>query len=84
MLNLPQCLHWGVPALNIVAGLMCLNKPSANQHPTMRFLLYLGAASYSLVLVSFFFTKTIFCRSWENEAVSKDPCRSRSSRWVGY
>lgn len=58
--ELPRFLQWGVPALCIVAGLMCLNRPSEIQHLSIRFLVYLGAASYSLYLFHFFSLKLYY------------------------
>jgi exopolysaccharide production protein ExoZ len=60
MLGLPRFLQWGVPALCMVAGLMCLNQPRAKQHLSFRFLVHLGAASYSLYLFHLFSLKLYY------------------------
>jgi len=56
----PRFLRWGIPALLIVAGLMCANSTNEEQGSSYRLLVYLGAASYAIYLFHFFSLKLFF------------------------
>ncbi len=60
LVDLPRFLNWGLPALCIVFGLMCLNIERSKQTVLFRFLVFLGAASYSLYLFHFFALRLYF------------------------
>lgn len=58
--DLPRFVRWGIPAMLIVAGLLCANKPGARHGAVYRMLVYLGAASYAIYLFHFFSLKLFF------------------------
>lgn len=54
LLELPRFLHWGIPALFIVAGLMCFENRFERRNNVLRSLVFIGMASYSLYLFHMF------------------------------
>lgn len=58
--ELPRFLRWGVPAVLIVAGLMCANQRGSNPGIAYRTLVYLGAASYAIYLFHFISLKLFY------------------------
>ncbi len=56
----PRFLRWGLPALVIVAGLMCANQDTSRQGVGYKTLVYLGAASYAIYLFHFISLKLFF------------------------
>ena len=56
----PRFLRWGIPALLIVAGLMCANRSETGQGYIYRVFVYLGAASYAIYLFHFIALKLFY------------------------
>ena len=73
LLELPRFIQWGVPALGIVAGLMCLNRQRSEQGVAFRFMVYLGAVSYSLYLFHFFSLRLFYVGLGKTGLLAKIP-----------